>query len=103
MTLTPPGASRPSGATITSGLLGSARVVGRVHVDDLPWPHPVELDNGIPRCPGEVLHPGRQEAKGPRWHRLPGLIVELVAHAKIEGPRDDGHVLHLLVEVGRNL
>ena len=62
----------------------------------------MKLGHGFAFDPNEVLHSRFPESIGAYGHWLGYCLVEFLAHADIELPRNDRHVLCLWVRVRRD-
>ena len=83
-------------------LLRVTRIIRRIDIRNYPRADAVELNDGITLCPSEMPHSRRPEAESSLGHFTSGRLVELLTHAKIESPGNDGYALDLRVPVRLN-
>src|SRR5205807_84151 len=77
-------------------------IVSRVDVLNRPRTDAVELQDRFPLGPCEMFHAGRPLPVSAGRHRPSLRIVELLPHADVERPGDNGDSLRLRMRMGRD-
>src|ERR1700722_14341718 len=75
------------------GLFLPARIVLRIDVIELHRRHPVDLHHNIAAGHRVVVHVGIEIGKAARGKTQHAALVEVVAHANFECPRNHSHIL----------
>src|SRR5208337_3335978 len=79
-----------------------ARVVARIHVDELHWRHSVDLDHSVSAGHGVMVHAGIEIGEGTLREAHHLAHVEGVSHADLQSPRDYSDVFALGMPMRRN-
>src|SRR6266404_2632566 len=90
------------GGSFIQVLIAFARIICRINIGNALRPHPMQLDDGVLSEPRIMLHIFRRASKPSGLESISLFLIELVAHADVKCPRDDGDMFIIRMNMRRN-